>query len=348
MTRIAWCEAGVVTPERDAGSRAVADMVSGFRTLGHDIQMFVEADGDLPRRVESFRPEVIVISRPGPFLRLSSALASLGVPLVYLAHDLHFVRIGLGFEYGAAPPDLGAAPPDPGAVAIMTMVERECFLRADLSLLPTEEEADRVRREFPGANCRAIDYFSMPEQPLPVSAPDGIRLAFVGGYSHAPNRDGASWFVSEVWPTIRAQWPDATVTICGNWPQQGGSFASIPGVTFTGAIPDDALDALLASSTTGIVPLRFGSGMKRKVLHYLSHGLPVVGSRFAVEGLTGDGPLGGVIIAETVGEWMDALHQLTDPGRWWQISTAGSAFVRDRFSAQRFRDGLSAALEALQ
>ena len=65
------------------------------------------------------------------------------------------------------------------------------------------------------------------------------------------------------------------------------------GVEFTGVIGDPELDTVLARARVGLAPLSFGAGMKRKTLHYLSHGLPVVGTAFAVQGLADEG--GGVV-----------------------------------------------------
>lgn len=338
--RIAICEAGIITPERDAGSRAVADLRDGLGALGHDVRMFAEVAQDLPARVVAFGPDVVVISRPGLFVRLHARLRGLGVPIVYLAHDLHFVRLGLQSDFVA---DTHA-----GAAGVMRFVERQCFDLADLSLVPTREEADRVAAEFPGARCRSIDYFSMPEQPLPDAPPAGYRVAFVGGSSHAPNRDGVAWFASEVWPSVRAAQPEAELVVGGAWDDQGGVLAEIPGVRFLGELSDAELDEVLAGSRVGIAPLRFGAGMKRKTLHYLSHGLPVVGTGFAVEGLRDDrDEVPGVLLATDAHEWVAAFERLDDTSEWTRLSAAGSAFVRRRFSASAYRANLTSVLASL-
>ncbi len=337
--RIAICEAGIITPERDAGSRAVADLWDGFRALGHDARMFAEVEQDLPARVAAFAPDVIVVSRPGLFVRLHPQLRGLGVPIVYLAHDLHFVRVGLQSGFVA---DTHA-----GAAGVMRFVERQCFGLADLSLVPTREEADRVAAEFPGARCRSIDYFSMPEQPLRDAPPDRYRVAFVGGSSHAPNRDGVAWFAAEVWPSIRAVRPDAELEVVGRW-EVAEELRAVTGVRFLGELPDAELDALLASSRVGVAPLRFGAGMKRKTLHYLSHGLPVIGTGFAVEGLRDErGEVPGVLLANEASDWVAAFERLDDPSEWARLSVAGSAFVRQRFSGSAYRANLASVLASL-
>jgi glycosyltransferase involved in cell wall biosynthesis len=333
--RVAVCEAGPLTPERDAGSRAVVDLVEGCRALGHRTEVFIEAGQDLTGRIAAFRPDLIVGSRPGLFIRLVPLLRGSGIPLVYLAHDLHFVRVGMEQDLGGR----AAAAAD-----VLRLVERRCFESADLSLVPTREEAERVALEFPSAVVRAIDYFSMPRQPDRVSPPADYLAAFVGGAAHAPNRDGIRWFVAEVWPGFHARNPGARLAVAGHWPS--AERVGADGVEFLGVLPEPDLDDVLGGARVGVAPLRFGAGMKRKTLHYLSHGLPVVGTSFAVEGL-GEGKVPGVVRASSASEFEAALDLLADDAEWLPLSRAGAGFVRTRFSAEAYLDGLRSALETV-
>jgi len=336
--RIAVCEAGPLTPTQDAGSRAVVDLIEGYRALGHEVGVFIESEQELPDRVTAFAPDVIIGSRPGLFIRIQPQLASLGVPMVYLAHDLHFVRVGLEQALGGRPA---------AAAGILRLVEKQCFSVADLTVLPTREEAEQVEREFPGARSLAIDYFSMPEYPDRPVAPPGYLAAFAGGAHHAPNRDGIHWFVGEVWEEFVARHPEARLVVCGLW--GAADRLSAPGLEFTGVIPDAELDAILGTARVGLAPLRFGAGMKRKTLHYLSHALPVVGTSFAAQGLADGGSVvPGLLPAETAAEFGGALELLADDAVWVPLAAAGAGFVRRRFSAERHRAGLESVLHALR
>ncbi|MEQ1737742.1 MAG: glycosyltransferase [Rhodoglobus sp.] len=300
--------------------------------------MFVEVDRDIGSDLAEFAPDVVITSRPGLFMRVYPLVQGFGVPVVYLAHDLHFVRVGLGERLAGA----GSR-----ASQVMRTIEKLCFERADLSVLPTQEEVLRVAAEFPTARCVSMDYFAMPGRAAPVAPPPGATLAFVGSAAHGPNLDGITWFVTEVWPAVIARTPTARLTVCGVWPEASRSVAT--GVDYVGPVSDDALDALLAAARVGIAPLRFGAGMKRKTLHYLSLGLPTVGTGFAVEGLRSpDGTTPGVVTAETAEQWRDALELLDDDARWMELSRAGVEFVRDRFSSVRYLDGLAGVLASLR
>lgn len=335
--RIALCEADTLTPDRDAGARADADLLAALTDLGHEVLLALEAAGDLPERVRAFGPHAVIISRPGLFARLEPLLRPLAVPLIYLGHDLHFVRLGLqeGVVGGLAP----------GAARIMRLVEARCYAAANLAVLPTREDAERGAREFPGSRCMAMDYWAMPSPASPPSAPSE-RIVFVGAAAHAPNADAVRWFIETVWPRHRRRAPQAELLVCGAWPAPG-ALADVEGVRFVGTPDDEALDAIIGGARVGIAPLRFGAGMKRKTVHYLSLGAPVIGTRYAVEGLAdADGATPGVIRAETAEEWATALDALRDDDTWREHSRAGWGFVRHRFSPERYRAGVAGMLAA--
>jgi O-antigen biosynthesis protein len=338
--RVAVCEAGPLEPERDAGSRAVADMIETLGSLGHETRFLSEVDGDLVDAVTRFAPDVVLVSRPGLFARVASPLRALGVPLVYLAHDLHFVRLDLGARLGAGP--------DAGAARVMRLVEQHCFGAADLVLLPTDDEVRRAAVEFPGARCQSVPYFVMPSTTPPTGAPDRLELVFVGGSRHAPNPDGVGWFLEQVWPGARRDHPGARLRVFGDWPADT-AIAAVPGVEVHRGLPDAELDAAMRGATAGIAPLRFGAGMKRKTLHYLSLGLPVIGTGFSVEGLADDaGRVPGVVTAEDPRGWADALAALADAEDWRALSRAGREFVERRFSRSAQATALSDALGQLR
>lgn len=299
------------------------------------MHLLVESQGDAAGRAAALGPHLAIISRPGLFARLEPRLRPLGVPIVYWAHDLHFVRLGLQARFHSR---LAA-----GAPQAMRLVEAQCFTRADLAVLPTSDETVRARVEFPGARVVATPYFAMPDQPLPAGPPVGERIVFVGGEHHGPNRDGVEWFLDAVWPGIRDRSPQAELVVVGRW-HRARPWPS--GVHYSGVIAEAELDALLRSARVGIAPLRFGAGMKRKTLHYLSHGLPVVGTGFAVEGLETDesGSVAGVLLAETVREWESAIGSLADPDLWMRLSRSGHHYVQEAFSMQAFRHGLASVL----
>jgi len=119
------------------------------------------------------------------------------------------------------------------------------------------------------------------ERPKRTRAPE---LLFVGGFIHPPNEDGICWFVREVWPDVRDAVPDATLTIVGSHASaEVLALERCAGVRVVGYVPDTA--PYLDRAAVSIAPLRYGSGMKGKVVEALACGVPVVTTSAGAQGL---------------------------------------------------------------
>jgi polysaccharide biosynthesis protein PslH len=124
-----------------------------------------------------------------------------------------------------------------------------------------------------------VDYFEKP-----ASASLAHDLVFVGSMDWMPNIDGMHWFLSEVFPIIRAKRQNCTLAIVGRTPPasivEAGKTA---GITVTGTVPD--VRPYLWQSAVSIVPLRIGGGTRLKIFEAMAAGAPVVSTTIGAEGL---------------------------------------------------------------
>jgi glycosyltransferase involved in cell wall biosynthesis len=111
------------------------------------------------------------------------------------------------------------------------------------------------------------------------------RVTFLGGLHWPPNAEGALWFAREIWPRVRAQAPEAVLTIIGKDPPRSLTRlgAATAGVEVTGFVADPT--ALLSETAAFVVPLQAGGGMRVKILDAWSQRLPVISTRIGAEGL---------------------------------------------------------------
>lgn len=358
--KVALCEAAAVDPEHDAGARADSDFVAGVVELGHDIRSFAENVPGMLDDLHSYCADVIIISRPALFLRLYPNVEKWAIPVGYLAHDLHHRRFELQSRV------VGESPL---ASSVMKTVESYCFTRADLAILPTDSETAYARDIFPGSSVTSMRYFNMGAT-TPASSGRQSRdvvphdeLVFIGSSQHRPNRDGVSWFVSEVLPGIQRDFPRTTLTVVGDWPDVPNELVGHSGVTFTGQLSESELSRVMERASVGISPLRFGAGMKRKTLDYLSRGLPVVSTTHGVEGLEYfasrmyidaalENPIAavpGVIVADDTHEWVTSITRLlSSPDLRQQLGTEGHTFVTNSFSHAEYLDDVERVLTQLR
>lgn len=125
-----------------------------------------------------------------------------------------------------------------------------------------------------------LDYFT----PDPDVQEATARIVFTGMMSHPPNADAAIFFAHSVFPQVRAAIPEAEFWIVGREPvPEVMALADLPGVVVTGYVHD--IRPYVTQATVVVVPLRFGSGMRNKILEAWAMQKCVVSTRIGAEGL---------------------------------------------------------------
>jgi glycosyltransferase involved in cell wall biosynthesis len=258
--------------------------------------------------------------------------------VLYYTHDLHGLREQRRYEATGARDALAAS-------RRYRAIEASVFGMADVVLTPSEAEVPVIRSMAPGADVRVVvPAVELPEEdPMASWDPAGRRtLLFVGSFTHAPNVDAALSLVREVMPRVWERLPDAAVRIVGQEPPPPVVALAGPRVDVVGHVPD--LAPYWREARASVSPLRYGAGVKGKVLSSLASGVPVVTTTIGNEGIDlVDGR--DAVIADTpdaIAAGIVAL--LTDDELARSIARHGSGVVRDRFSTVAARGALLAAL----
>jgi glycosyltransferase involved in cell wall biosynthesis len=200
---------------------------------------------------------------------------------------------------------------------------------ADLVLAITKEEKSRVLEEQPGINVAVLPNI---HEVFPTKTPFAHRrgLLFIGGFWHKPNEDAVIFFVNNILPRIIKKIPDLVFYIIGsNMPSSVQLLRSV-NVEPLGFVPD--IVPYFESSRIFIAPLRFGAGMKGKVGHSMSHGLPVVTTRIGAEGM-GLEHEKHVLIADSDEYFADCVTRLyADEILWHKLSSSALAHLNSNYS----------------
>ncbi len=242
--------------------------------------------------------------------------------------DLHYLR-----ERRAA--DLAGDTPGMRAAQRTRALELALIAAADTTLVVSEAEGTLLAQDAPTARVRVLSNLHDSEAPGP--GPESRRdLLFVGGFRHPPNVDAVQWFVGEVWPRILAERPSLQFhCIGGDVPGVIQALAAKPGVRIHGHVPD--LGPWLDGCRLSIAPLRYGAGVKGKVNQAMAHGLPVVATAAAVEGMhLRDGH--DVLVADDAQAFSAAVLRLySDEALWSSIAAHGRDNVARHFSLDAAR-----------
>jgi hypothetical protein len=183
--------------------------------------------------------------------------------------------------------------------------------------------------------------YEPPDHPLGnIAVGDPPTVLFQGSMRYGPNTDGARWFVTDIAPRIRAQLPDVRVRLVGDPDGVVMRLDQPPAVTVVGFV--DSIETELAGADLVVVPLRYASGTRLKILESLAHRIPVVSTTIGAQGL-GLEPGRHLLIADDAESFARAcVSLLTDPVRRRQLADEGqAAFLGNHqwsVARQRVRD----------
>lgn len=156
----------------------------------------------------------------------------------------------------------------------------------DHALTVTTQDS-RLLHRFSGIDC--ITYFppgiDIPPEASAERSPHSIL--FIGSFSHRPNVDAALRLIEKVFPITKRFCLDASLDIVGaDVPREiVAAAAKKTGITIVGYV-DDVLPYLQSRSVFA-APIRFGGGIKMKILHAMASGIPVVTTGIGAEGIVG-------------------------------------------------------------
>ncbi len=172
----------------------------------------------------------------------------------------------------------------------------------------SELDAERARAGgIPRVEVVANAYRLVPDPVGRIQVSDPPTVLFQGTLRYPPNAEAARFLIREVGPHLRRLVPDARIRLVGTLAAGLAPLGDPPAVTLVGQVPDIADE--LAQADLVVVPLRFGSGTRLKVLEAFAQKVPVVSTTLGAEGL---GVQDGVhlLLADTPEELAEACARL--------------------------------------
>jgi glycosyltransferase involved in cell wall biosynthesis len=167
-----------------------------------------------------------------------------------------------------------------------------------------------------------------------------LTLLFQGGMDWFPNRDAVEFFAETILPLVRAECPEVKFVVAGRNPPARlvEKLSESHGVEFTGTVPD--MRPYLSAATVVVVPLRFGSGTRIKILEACAAGRPVVSTDIGAEGLELENGK-DIIIADNPDEFARAvIALLRDPERGEAIGRSARSLIVERYSPAVLKNSL--------
>lgn len=215
-------------------------------------------------------------------------------------------------------------------------MERALYRRFDRILTISEKEKANILGLCPRARVGVIpngvdfDHFA----PRPgIEEPQAV--VFTGAMNYGPNVDGALWLAKDIWPRVIEQRPEARLYIVGRdpLPEVLALTQSDSTITVTGTVPD--MTEWLARGAVVVSPLRYGAGMKNKILEAAAMARPIVATPLSLDDIQLDANE-TVLIAETSDTFADRIVELLEnPPRRRQLGDAALTQVRRTYAWPR-------------
>lgn len=207
--------------------------------------------------------------------------------VIYYGHDLHFLRESREYQITG---DLRTKED----AEYWKSVELTLMSKAAVSYYPSCIERDAVREIDSTINVKDITAYVFDEFKSDIQEDFAKRrdLLFVGGFAHPPNADAVLWFAREIYPLIRSQM-DALGEIPPQFIIVGSRVTEEiialqqpdSGIVVKGFVSEEELAQLYSACKVVVVPLRYGAGVKGKVVEAIYNGAPVVTTSIGAEGI---------------------------------------------------------------
>ncbi len=351
----------VPQPDRDAGSRTMWQFMSLFQKQGMAVKFWPENlwfdpvytprlqetgvevyygpeyGGGFEQWIREHGPciDYVLLSRPHISVNFIDALRRhTDAPLIYYGHDIHHQRLAAQLAIGDGGEEVREE------MQRMRLMEERVWRQVDTIYYPSANETAEVAAWLQQQGLAQTKAFtipvyafdSFPDDPT-ANLAERHDLLFVAGFAHGPNGDAAVWFVNEVLPLVQAQVADVHIHLVGSNPTPAVRELAGAAVSVTGFVTDDELMGYYARSRVVVAPLRYGGGMKGKVVEAMRFGLPTVTSLAGAQGLADAGDF--LAVAEDAAGFAgEVVRLLRDDGAWLRASAAAQDFARARFSEQ--------------
>lgn len=348
----------VPRPDRDAGSLRLSHMLRILGAIGHSVTLFTPetnppieyvrpltmmgtvVEAGRPLEVLAAQPfDVAIVSREGNAAVYVSLLRKLlpPMPLIFDTVDLSYLRT-------ARQAQLEQDPRLSFRALELKQSELTAASQCQLTWVVSETEQQWLLREQPDL---PVEVLSLIYGNLPGGGGFHHRagLVFLGGSRHPPNHDAVRFFANAILPRVRDRLGSVPFTVIGADIDAEARNLGEQGITVLGHVPDVS-DELFAARVF-VAPLRFGAGVKGKILHALSAGLPVVTTSVGAEGIGlthGDTAL----LADNAEDFADCVTTLySDRELWERLAARGREHVARHFSPEKARRQIESDLDRL-
>jgi len=257
--------------------------------------------------------------------------------------DLHFLRKA---REEAVKNDIPVS--EANLFSVTAKRELASILRCDLSLIISEYEMELLQNTF-HISSEILYYLPFMVDSISGETPpfeNRQHFLAIGNLLHVPNVDSVLQ-LKKLWPEIRKQLPEAELHIYGAYAPQQILQLNNPkeGFIIKGWAAD--VETVMKKYRVQLAPLRFGAGLKGKLLDAMRFGLPSVTTQVGAEGMCGKSAFGGRVVASNEDFINASVKLYSDESLWDEAQKNGFNCIKERFQKDLFSEAFKKHIRAL-
>ena len=211
------------------------------------------------------------------------------------------------------------------------------ILRCDVSLMISEYEMELLQSVFK-IDAALLYYLPLLLEPIEDLTIQNLPLfeernnfVFIGNFLHEPNWNAVQYLKETIWPLIRKQMPEAFLQIYGAYPSQKVLQLHQPKEGFYIMGRADDAQEVVQNARVVLAPLRFGAGIKGKLIEAMQFGTPSITTTIGAESMCGDLPWNGFIADDTKEFANKAVEVYQDKTLWLKGQENGFEIIEKRY-----------------
>ncbi|KQX09059.1 glycosyltransferase family 4 protein [Flavobacterium sp. Root420] len=227
------------------------------------------------------------------------------------------------------------------------------ILRCDLSFIISEFEMNVLKEVF---KIDSDVLYYLPFLVYEMSDLDLLKLplfeerknfVFIGNFLHEPNWNTIQYLKESIWPLIKNQFPEAVLEVYGAYPSQ--KVLQLHQSKNSFFIKGRAVDAneVVKNARVVLAPIRFGAGLKGKLLEAMQCGTPSMTTTIGSEAMYANLPWNGFITDDIETFAKKAVELYHDENLWKQSQKNGVAIVNECYQLSKYSTALIAKINSL-
>ena len=318
----------------------VSDFMFNLESIGID-KFYIELNSDsFNDFLKSIEPSIVLFDRYITEEKYGWRVAENKPKALRIldTEDLHCLRYARQFAFKK-----GRDIEDSDLYSDYAKREIASIMRSDISLIISEFEMEILKEKF---NVPQQQIYYLPFLLKSIDKPylsllptyeERKDFIFIGNFLHEPNWDAVQYLKTEIWPKIHSQLPNVSLNIFGAYPTEKVLQLNSPKSSFF--IKGRAEDVFteMKNARICLAPLRFGAGIKGKLIDAMICGTPSITTKIGAEGINNTFSWPGTI-ADNPNDFVKAaINYYLNKELWIAAQKNGIGVINNRFNSKLFK-----------